>query len=68
MESKTTSNQAFDDFIPDKCRGIIILIVGPPDVGKTFTADTVAERAHVPLYLGTQSAQAHLSQSPQRSN
>ncbi|KAK7711282.1 hypothetical protein SLS64_005304 [Diaporthe eres] len=63
VESKTTSNEAFDDFIPDKGRGIIILMFGPPGVGKTFTAEAVAERANVPLYsmsasaLGTEPAE-----------
>lgn len=56
MESKTTSNEAFDDFIPDKGRGIIILLFGPPGVGKTFTAEAVAERANVPLYSMSASA------------
>ncbi|KAJ0118261.1 hypothetical protein J7T55_009044 [Diaporthe amygdali] len=63
VESKTTSNEAFDDFIPEKGRGIIILMFGPPGVGKTFTAEAVAERANVPLYsmsassLGTEPAE-----------
>lgn len=63
VESKTTSNEAFDDFIQDKGRGIIILMFGPPGVGKTFTAEAVAERANVPLYsmsasaLGTEPAE-----------
>jgi SpoVK/Ycf46/Vps4 family AAA+-type ATPase len=56
VESKTTSNEAFDDFIPDKGRGIIILMFGPPGVGKTFTAEAVAERANVPLYSMSASA------------
>lgn len=30
VESKTVSDEAFDDFIPDKGRGIIILMFGPP--------------------------------------
>lgn len=63
VESKTKSNEAFDDFIQDKGRGIIILMFGPPGVGKTFTAEAVAERANVPLYsmsasgLGTEPAE-----------
>ncbi|KAK5634234.1 hypothetical protein RRF57_009948 [Xylaria bambusicola] len=40
----------FDDFIPDKGRGLIILMFGPPGVGKTFTAEAVADKARVPLY------------------
>ncbi|KAI2629533.1 P-loop containing nucleoside triphosphate hydrolase protein [Hypoxylon sp. NC1633] len=40
----------FDDFVENKGRGLIILMLGPPGVGKTFTAEAVAEKARVPLY------------------
>ncbi|KAH7062594.1 P-loop containing nucleoside triphosphate hydrolase protein [Macrophomina phaseolina] len=38
----------FDDLSEGK--GIIILLCGPPGVGKTLTAESVAERSRVPLY------------------
>ena len=40
----------FDDFIPEKGRGLTILMFGPPGTGKTLTAESVADRARVPLY------------------
>ncbi|OJD38017.1 aaa family protein [Diplodia corticola] len=53
----------FDDVILDKGKGIIILLAGPPGVGKTLTAESISERTRVPLYslrasdLGTDSEQ-----------
>ncbi|KAF2768952.1 P-loop containing nucleoside triphosphate hydrolase protein [Teratosphaeria nubilosa] len=41
----------FDDVIEGKGRGIILLLCGPPGVGKTLTAESVAEEMKVPLYM-----------------
>lgn len=41
----------FDDVVQGKGRGIITLLGGPPGVGKTLTAESVAEALKVPLYV-----------------
>jgi AAA+ superfamily predicted ATPase len=40
----------FDDVVRGKGRGIILQLSGPPGVGKTLTAESVAEVMQVPLY------------------
>lgn len=42
---------AHDDVIEGKGRGIILLLCGPPGVGKTLTAESVAEHMRVPLFV-----------------
>jgi hypothetical protein len=46
----TTSNN-FDDLIIGKGKGMILLLSGPPGVGKTLTAEAVSENMKVPLYM-----------------
>jgi SpoVK/Ycf46/Vps4 family AAA+-type ATPase len=41
----------FDDIVAGKGRGMIMLLAGPPGVGKTLTAESVAEVLEVPLYV-----------------
>lgn len=48
--SSTPNINVFDDFIDGKGRGIIILLSGSPGVGKTLTAESIAEKMKVPLY------------------
>lgn len=50
-ESQVTNREDFDDVIQGKGKGIIMLLSGPPGVGKTLTAESVAENMHVPLYI-----------------
>ncbi|KAF7510858.1 hypothetical protein GJ744_005958 [Endocarpon pusillum] len=47
-QSKSTDN--FDDIIEGKGRGVVMLLHGPPGVGKTLTAEAVAEAMQVPLF------------------
>ncbi|KAI1414769.1 P-loop containing nucleoside triphosphate hydrolase protein [Hypoxylon sp. FL1857] len=51
VEGKRRSKKYnFDDFIQNKGRGMIVLMFGPPGVGKTFTAEAVADKSRVALY------------------
>ncbi|KAF2965665.1 hypothetical protein GQX73_g7922 [Xylaria multiplex] len=45
------STRGFDDFVAHKGEGIIILLCGPAGVGKTLTAEAVAEKSRIPLYI-----------------
>ncbi|KAI0528346.1 P-loop containing nucleoside triphosphate hydrolase protein [Xylaria digitata] len=45
------SDSDFDDFIPGKGKGVIMLLAGPPGVGKTLTAESVAENLKRPIYI-----------------
>ncbi|KAK4625708.1 uncharacterized protein CLAFUR5_05938 [Fulvia fulva] len=44
------AEDSFDDIIEGKGQGMIILLSGVPGVGKTLTAEAVAEEMQVPLY------------------
>lgn len=49
--SQVANQLAFDDVIEGKGKGIILLLSGSPGVGKTLTAESVAEDMRVPLYM-----------------
>ncbi|KAI1130525.1 P-loop containing nucleoside triphosphate hydrolase protein [Nemania abortiva] len=40
----------FDDYIQGKGKGLIFLLHGPPGVGKTFTAESIADHTRKPLF------------------
>lgn len=44
-------NLGFDDIVKGKGKGLIMVLHGPPGVGKTLTAETVAEFCERPLYM-----------------
>ncbi|KLU90774.1 hypothetical protein MAPG_10625 [Magnaporthiopsis poae ATCC 64411] len=50
VASKMSASSEFDDFVAEKGRGVVILAFGGPGVGKTYTAEAVAEKGRLPLY------------------
>ena len=50
-ESQREHRSEFEDVIQGKGMGMIMLLSGPPGVGKTLTAESVAENMRVPLYM-----------------
>ena len=59
------NEQVFDDVVRGKGKGLVGLLTGPPGVGKTLTAEAVAEVTKRPLYmissgeLGVESSVVH---------
>ncbi|KAL8651371.1 MAG: hypothetical protein Q9210_003290 [Variospora velana] len=51
IESQVANREQFDDVIQGKGKGMIMLLSGPPGVGKTLTADSVSENIRAPLYV-----------------
>ncbi|KAM4066598.1 ATPase family associated with various cellular activities (AAA) domain-containing protein [Hirsutella rhossiliensis] len=49
-QSQARYKDAFDDVISGKGKGIIVLLSGGPGIGKTLTAESVAEEMRVPLF------------------
>ena len=50
-ESQVKNKETFDDVIQGKGKGMVLLLSGPPGVGKTLTAESVAEQLRAPLYV-----------------
>jgi hypothetical protein len=51
VDSHVKGDRNFDDFIKDKGRGLIVILHGPPGVGKTLTAESVSHASRRPLYM-----------------
>ncbi|GAP84049.1 putative TOB3 [Rosellinia necatrix] len=49
-QAQVKKKDDFDDVIAGKGRGVIMLLSGGPGIGKTLTAESVAEQMRVPLY------------------
>ncbi|KAK1723969.1 P-loop containing nucleoside triphosphate hydrolase protein [Colletotrichum acutatum] len=53
VKSYLGHNMGFHDLVAGKGEGLVILLHGPPGVGKTLTAECVAESFKKPLYMVT---------------
>ncbi|CAI7655887.1 unnamed protein product [Penicillium glandicola] len=51
VQGHRQDDAAFDDIVVNKGRGLILLLTGSPGVGKTLTAEAVAEVTQRPLYV-----------------
>ncbi|KAL3473024.1 AAA family ATPase [Aspergillus californicus] len=51
VKAHRQDNAAFDDIVENKGKGLIALLTGSPGVGKTLTAEVVAEVTKRPLYV-----------------
>ncbi|KIW43165.1 uncharacterized protein PV06_04300 [Exophiala oligosperma] len=52
-KSNKVRDQQADDVISGKGKGLVFLLTGPPGLGKTLTAESIAENTHRPLYALT---------------
>ncbi|KAI1147740.1 hypothetical protein F4825DRAFT_129632 [Nemania diffusa] len=50
QDDDDTQSLEVDDIVPGKGKGLVILLYGPPGVGKTSTAETIAVAAGKPLF------------------
>ncbi|KAI5920429.1 hypothetical protein F4810DRAFT_437474 [Camillea tinctor] len=50
-KSHTSGADGFDDLIQGKGQGCIFLLHGEPGIGKTFTAESIADDIKCPLYV-----------------
>lgn len=53
VKAHRNNETEFDDIIENKGKGMVGLLTGSPGVGKTLTAEVVAEVTHRPLYIAS---------------
>lgn len=53
VEAHISGDVKFDDIIKGKGLGLLMLLVGDPGLGKTLTAEALAEKVQRPLYMLT---------------
>ncbi|KAK8098144.1 P-loop containing nucleoside triphosphate hydrolase protein [Apiospora kogelbergensis] len=51
VSTHSTKQSSFDDIVKGKGQGLVCVLHGPPGVGKTLTAECVAEYVRRPLYM-----------------
>ncbi|KAF2724282.1 P-loop containing nucleoside triphosphate hydrolase protein [Polychaeton citri CBS 116435] len=51
VEEQRNHKADLDDIVQGKGQGLIILLSGPPGTGKTLTAESIADRLRMPLYM-----------------
>ena len=51
VTTHSQKRETFDDIVKGKGRGLVCVLHGPPGVGKTLTAECVAELVKRPLYM-----------------
>lgn len=50
-KKKAVEQNEVRDIVKDKGQGLVLLLHGPPGVGKTLTAETIAEATNKPLFI-----------------
>ncbi|KAM7194638.1 hypothetical protein V8F20_007830 [Naviculisporaceae sp. PSN 640] len=51
VSTHSQNRESFDDIVKGKGQGLVCVLHGPPGVGKTLTAECVAEYVQRPLYM-----------------
>ncbi|KAI1417817.1 P-loop containing nucleoside triphosphate hydrolase protein [Hypoxylon sp. FL1857] len=51
VSTHSSNREGFDDIVKGKGQGLVCVLHGPPGVGKTLTAECVAEYVKRPLYM-----------------